>query len=321
MEATPVNELVSTGTETTPEASPALPVEALSSELSGRASAAEVGRPCPTCAATAAADDEPEGPDAYSYVYAIGQIESRFPTQSLEKEFAQATGRAETAGLTDRQALSSVLSEPDNQYLARRMCYVLTVGGLDTYVLYPRYTTDFSVLVDALQTSAETGGTAVVVGVRGGMAPPEACNGLEIPVVAFDQLYSFDVDAFTSAMPAPEGLTAEQFEPTANELLSRVLRSTNNAGNTPEDRAVNYLAVRYPAIYQRTAEAYANNASLNSVQVRPSRLTGIRQVVDVIFSYTNRETDDTERYAATVDVTEEFPFLVSKLSTFYEVSL
>jgi hypothetical protein len=40
-----------------------------------------------------------------AYVYAIGRIEPRFPTLSAEKEFAQATGRAETAGLTDRQAL------------------------------------------------------------------------------------------------------------------------------------------------------------------------------------------------------------------------
>ena len=33
-----------------------------------------------------------------AYVYAIGRIEPRFPTLSAEKEFAQATGRAETRG-------------------------------------------------------------------------------------------------------------------------------------------------------------------------------------------------------------------------------
>jgi hypothetical protein len=37
-------------------------------------------------------------------VYAIGRIEARFPRLSVEKEFAQATGRAETAGQTDQQA-------------------------------------------------------------------------------------------------------------------------------------------------------------------------------------------------------------------------
>jgi len=40
--------------------------------------------------------------------------------------------------------------------------------------------------------------------------------------------------------------------------------------------------------------------------------------VDVIFSYTDRNTDVTEKYFVRVDITEEFPFLVAKLSPFYE---
>ena len=53
-----------------------------------------------------------------SYIYAIGRIEARFPRPSVEKEFAQATGRADTPGLTDRQAFHGFsrsgepLSEP-----------------------------------------------------------------------------------------------------------------------------------------------------------------------------------------------------------------
>jgi len=37
------------------------------------------------------------------HVYAIGQIEARFPRLSIEKEFAQATGRTETAGQPERK--------------------------------------------------------------------------------------------------------------------------------------------------------------------------------------------------------------------------
>jgi len=70
-----------------------------------------------------------------AYVYALGRIEPRFPSLSVEKEYAQATGRAETAGLTDRQALQTVLSQ--NRYLARQLCYILTIEGLDTYILQP----------------------------------------------------------------------------------------------------------------------------------------------------------------------------------------
>ena len=73
-----------------------------------------------------------------SYVYAIGRVEVRFPGLAVEKEFAQATGRAETAGLTDRQALHAVLSQRPNRYLIRQLCYVLTIEGLETYLLRPR---------------------------------------------------------------------------------------------------------------------------------------------------------------------------------------
>jgi len=38
------------------------------------------------------------------YIYALGRIEPRFPRLSIEKEFAQATGRLDAVGLTDREA-------------------------------------------------------------------------------------------------------------------------------------------------------------------------------------------------------------------------
>ena len=73
-----------------------------------------------------------------SYVYALGRVESRFPRLAVEKELAQATGHAETAGLTDRQALHAVLSQLHNRYLARHLCYGLTIEGPETYFLPPR---------------------------------------------------------------------------------------------------------------------------------------------------------------------------------------
>ena len=75
--------------------------------------------PCPTCAAGAASMST-------SYVYALGRIEARFPRLSVEKEFAQATGRAETAGKTDQQAFHEVLAKRENRYLARQLCWVLS---------------------------------------------------------------------------------------------------------------------------------------------------------------------------------------------------
>jgi hypothetical protein len=236
----------------------------------------------------------------------------------VEKEFAQATGRAETAGLTDRQALQSVLSQRSNRYLARQLCWVLEIEGLETYLLVPRDPADFDLLVEALRPTPSPLDLDVVVGVRGPIAPPEMCNGLMIPMVAFDQIYSFDRDALIKAVPRPEKVTAKEFEPAAEELFDRIMQMADNAGATDEHRALNYLAVRYPAIYATAADAFGRNSALTGAEVRPSRLSGARNIVDVIFSYSNRNTDVTEKFFVRVDVTEEFPFLVTKLSPYYD---
>jgi len=96
------------------------------------------------------------------------------------------------------------------------------------------------------------------------------------------------------------------------------MQMTDNAGATDEHRALNYLAVRYHAIYTKAAEEFAANASMTAVDVHPSPLSATRKVVDVIFSYTNRGTDVVEKFSVRVDVTEEFPFLVTKLSPYYD---
>lgn len=263
----------------------------------------------------------PTAPASSPFVYALGRIEPRFSSLAAEKEFAQVTGRADAAGLTDREALQAVLSDRANRYLTRQLCWLFVIEGLETYLLGPRDPADLDLLVEAVRPRPRLTDLDVVVGVRGPLAPPEACGGLGLPVVVFDQLYSFDRDALLDAIPRPDEIPAKEdkrFRATAAELLDRILQMADNAGATDEHRALNYLAVRYPAIYARTAAAHAGNASLTAVDVRPSRLSGVRLVVDVIFSYTHRQTDVTEKYFVRVDVTEEFPFLVSKLSPYYE---
>lgn len=252
-----------------------------------------------------------------SYVYALGRIDIRFPNPSAEKELAQATGRAETKGLTDRQATYEVLKNPRNRYLARRLCWVLSIESVETYILQPRDPVDFNLLIEAFPAPRPTD-VDVVIGVRGPIAPPELCNGLLVPIVVFDQVYSFDVDSLIKAIPRPKEIATKKFEETAEELFYRVMQMADNAGATDEHRALNYLAVRYDKIYACCAECHGRNCSLTGVEVRPSRLSGVRKIVDVIFSYTNRNTDCCEKYFVRVDVTEEFPFLVTKLSTYYD---
>ena len=259
-----------------------------------------------------------EGAAPVSYVYAIGRVEARFPNLAAEKEFAQVGGRTDTAGKTDQQAFHAVLSRRENRYLTRRMCWVLTIQGLETYLLLPRDPADIDLLVEAIRPIPTPSDIDVVIGMRGPIAPPTMCNGLMIPIVVFDQIYSFDRVALIKAIPRPEKTTAAQFAPAAEELFGRIIQLTDNAGATDEHRALNYLAMRYPAIYAKAAEGFARDFSLNGVDVRPSLLSGMRKIVDVIFAYTNRNTDFTEKCFVRVDVTEEFPFLVTKISPYYD---
>ena len=253
-----------------------------------------------------------------SWVYALGNVEVRFPSISVEKEFAQATGRDKTSGLTDRQVLHTMLSKSENRYLVRQLCYVLTVEGMETYLLVPRDPVDLDLLVEAIRPNPSPLDMDVVIGAKGPIAPPQMCNGLMIPLVAFDQIYSFDRDTLIKSIPKPEKTSAKEFAPIAEELFDRITQLTDNAGATDEHRALNYCAVRYQAIYAKAAEYYASNGSLTAVDVQSSSLSATRNIVEVIFSYTNRNTDVVDKCFVRVDVTDEFPFLVTKLSPYYD---
>lgn len=253
-----------------------------------------------------------------SYIFALGRIEARSPSLSVEKELVQSTGQAGTSGLTDRQALQRVLSDRRNRYLARQLCWVLTIEGLETYVLVPRDPLDFELLIEALRPTPGHADVDLVIGIRGPLAPPQACNGLVVPVVSFDQIYSFDIDELIGAIPRPDRISEESFRPAAEEVFTRIMQLADNAGATDEHRALNYLAVRYPAIYETTVDRYAANCSLTAVEVLPSRLSGVRKIVNAVFSFTSCTSGVVEKYFVRVDVTEEFPFLVTKLSPYYE---
>lgn len=253
-----------------------------------------------------------------SWIYAIGSIEPRFPTLAIEKEYAQLLGRGDTSGLTDRQALQSVLLQPENRYLARRMCWVMTIEGLETYLLYPRDPTDLSLLVQAVRQNPAATDLDIVIGSKGPLAPPEVCNALQVPIVFFDQVYSMDRDTLVRAIPKPASIPAEEFFLKAAELFDRIMQMADNAGATDEHRALNYLAVRYPAVYSVTSDAFARSSSLESIDVQTSALATTRTILEVVFSFRNRTSDVVEKFFTRVDVTDQFPFLVTKLSPYFD---
>jgi hypothetical protein len=195
---------------------------------------------------------------------------------------------------------------------------VFTIEGLDTYILQPRDPADLDLLVEALRATPRATDVDCVVGIRGPIAPPELCNGLMVPIVGFSQIYSFDVDSLVKSIPRPEKVAAKSFEAVAEEIFDRIMQMTDNAGAMDEHRACNYLAMRDRAIYATAADAFGRNCSLTAIEVRPSPLSGVRKIVEVIFCFTNRQTDVIEKFFTRVDVTEEFPFLVTKMSPYYD---
>ena len=275
---------------------------------------------CTNCGATMEANGN-GGMAQPSFVFAIGRVEMRFGTLGVEKEFAQATSRANTKGLADQAALHAVISADANRYLLRQVCWVLIIEGMETYILVPRDPADYDQLRDAVRPRPSPLDIDVVIGVRGPIAPPEMCNGLTIPIVFFDQIYSFDRQTLLDALPqAKQGGKAKSgnYSSSAEEVFQRMKLMTDNAGSTDEHRALNYLCVRSADIYDKVAAAFDREASLTAIDIQPSSLSGTRNILDIIFSFTDRKTDVTEKLFTRVDVTEEFPFLVTRMSPYFD---
>lgn len=264
------------------------------------------------------APPEPDRAPGPTYVYAMGRMEPRFPSLSVEREYAQVVARLDTAGQTDAQIMRRVLRERENRYLARQMCWVFSVQGLPTYLVSIRDPADLDLLVDAVREHPGPTDVDVIIGLLGPLAPPEACEGLVLPIAVAEQIYSFDRPELIDALPVPDHADHDGFRRSAGEVLDRILQLADNSGATDEHRALNYLAVRYQPVYARTAQQHQDQSSLVAVEVRPSRLSGSEVIVDVVFTFRGRATDLTEQFFVRVNVTGPFPFVLTGLQPFFE---
>jgi PatG Domain len=273
---------------------------------------------CPSCGnMPASVRDAPAV--SQPWVYAVGTIRPLFPNLGLEKEVAQAAGREDTKGLTDRETLHRILLAPENKYLVRQLCWVMNIGGVDTYILTPRDPSEFGRLAEVVRPNPKPGDLDVVIGLKGPNAPQDYCNGLTIPIVGFDQIYSFSRETLIEAARGSGGPTGKSMDRITEEVLDRILLITDNDGSKSEYRALNYLAVRYKAIYAKAAEYFHSGCALTDISVSQAALSGARSLFDVVFSFRNRTTDVVEKWSVRVDVTDEWPCLHSKLSPFYDI--
>ncbi|MFE5488101.1 hypothetical protein [Streptomyces sp. NPDC056527] len=271
--------------------------------------------------ATAAAPDGGggDGDTTAGYVYVLGGVHAVFPDASVQHEFLHVAGADGRTDNTDADAMYRVLSAPENRYIARQMCFVLSVQGVDTYILDPTDPTDLDDLVEALRPVPDHRDLAVVVGRLGPIAPPGACQGLSVPVVRVEKIWAFDSKELMRAIDRPDGTSRKEFERGAGALLDRLLQLNDNTGTDPAGRALNYLMVRSQAIYKTSNEKREQGYVLSAVEASPSRLsTGSQTVVTVVFSYTHRQTNVVEKSFVRVGLAGLFPFLVSPFQDYYD---
>jgi PatG Domain len=258
---------------------------------------------CPTCSAA-----KNTGP--VQYVYAVGRIRTEFGCAGDKHEYAAIQSRTDTKGLTDSKVFQKVISE--NRYLARKLRWILSIQGLETYFLQPMDQADLDLLIGSLSLSPSLNNLNIVIGVLGPIAPPQYCNGLQIPIVGVHQIYSFDVPYFIKSIPLPDKITAKEFTPVAEELFMRFIELTTNEG-IRENRIINYLLFRYALFYITAFECYRRDFSLAGVEVKGSELRVNRDIKKVIVTYKSRTSDATEKYFCTVDGTDIFPYVVKAM--------
>ena len=263
-----------------------------------------------------------------NYVYAIGTIDARFPNMGLEKEFDQALAAVDSSAATQTryQQLYTVLSNPDYRYIARDICWVFSVETIDSYILVPRAEDVLSQFIEMLKEQSPIANPPqgaefdVVIGTLGPIAPPEMCNGLQLPIALINNSYFFTITDLTNMLQSQQGTEAPIDQTTAVNLFAQLTLLSDNLGNLDEHRASNYLALRYADIYYRMRDEGNSGNNLKLVEVKSSSLmerTG-RTILDVVFTFRNISTDVPTRYFVAVDATWMYPFLVQPLQPYYD---
>jgi hypothetical protein len=257
------------------------------------------------------------GTSQTSFVYVIGRVEPKFPSLAVEKEFAQAIGRTVTDALSNREMLHAALTAKENRYLLRHMCWVLRVERIETYLLAPRLPEDIDLFVDAIRPRPSHDDIDVVIGIRGPIAPATACNGLMLPILIVDQLYSFNAKFLIDSIPVPDGVEPDRFREVSGDIFTRVMSLTDNSGNMDEHRALNYIAVRYAQFYETAYKLIRDGSILSNIDMNISPLSSGRKIIEVVLKFVHKNTSFEQKRSVRVDVTDEFPFILTHFNEYY----
>jgi len=252
----------------------------------------------------------------HHYIYAIGTIKPVFTALDLQKEFEQA---AKELGVSERDYYGVFSAEGQPyQYIAEQMRWVMTINNVDVYQIIPRSHLELKDIIDSMkpvENSIEPM-LSVVIGFKANAMETGGGPGQHLPAVICNQLYYFTLDMLLKTLAGNDINT---------DILRDVIKNFElkpNKGETLEDRAINYLAFRYPEIYRKTAALKTNAGTgggsqfLTSIKSKPVKLNPNRSIIEIIFQFQDSQSSEQSFWYCTVDVTGQFPFLNSPLRTY-----
>jgi hypothetical protein len=282
------------------------------------------------------------------FVYVLGSVDIRFPDQSISEELqivAQKHGiklddtekkdRGRKKDKSEREKKDEelrafyfrVLKEPDARYVARQVCWILKVEGQIAYHLVLRDLHDLPDLISCLGHPLDADldlfvGTSPLVEM-------EKCPGVRKRILTVEYLSSFEKDDLLkwfgassekSRKPRSRTRTTSGSDHDRNELYDMLVQTADNYGNLDEQRALNFLAIRYKPLYELYAEMVLsdpkNSYNLVGVEVFKSRLSADRQIVDPVITFERKDSTAVERYFVRVDVSHMFPVIVNHVAKY-----
>jgi len=274
--------------------------------------------PCATCGQLPLPANPPVAVvSPHRFVYAVGRLRAEFPDDGVAHEFAQLTG-VDSRALVQAGDLKEALARPESRYLAYHICWVFGgPGGGDVCTVHPRDSHDIDELLDLL--GGDDDDVEALVGAPASPALVSACTAPGLAAVTPDQVLRFTMDEFVAALPAPdagEG-AADRYRQVVRDLFAQLTQRAGNLGTSDEHRALNFLALRYPPLYQLAFRVVGEGKALVGVDPRHATAGG-RRVVSVRLVFRDHRSHLVERYHCTVDVTDLFPFLTSSLSQTFD---
>ncbi len=258
--------------------------------------------------------------DTFGYVYAVGNFDPRFPTENLYKEYLQVCAQKTKRDPPEDKVRYEVLKE--NTYIARELDWVFLIDKIDTYHVVPHSPVE---LMDMIETIApdSTPGTENLTLLIGANDPQP--SGTSLPMVTASLIFYFDVKDFVENVPLPSPLPSQvdKYRTEVQTLFDKMIQTAANPGDIDEHRAINFVTFRYPQIYT-LAWSLLNPAQgspkvFSSLESQSSNMGGDRKLIELIFNYSDQTSGVITQYYLTVDVSGQYPFLVSEIKPYIKV--